>query len=274
MEKASNQINAYRVPKIPPFWANDPEKWFATVEASFQVAKITDDTTKFHIILANADTAILSHIKDLIRNPPKNGKFDALKERVLNVFSISQGARLRQLLKGQVLGEKKPSHFLQELKNLAGDQATDNIIKTLFIEQLPENYRTILATIEESELSKLANIADKIAESTSLNTTVDPVVSSKLEDLACKHTAQISLVNRISENAFLEQLVQGMNVLLCERKQRSRSRSPNNSYRSTRKRSQSRDKDGKCFYHRRFGNKAHRCQQPCSWTDDKSNQEN
>ncbi|KYN30260.1 hypothetical protein ALC57_00277 [Trachymyrmex cornetzi] len=111
MEETPSQINAYRVPKIPPFWANDPEVWFATVEASFQVAKVTDDTTRFHIILANADTAILPHIKDLIMNPPTNGKYDAIKERILNVFSISQGARLRQLLKGQVLGDKKTISF-------------------------------------------------------------------------------------------------------------------------------------------------------------------
>ncbi|XP_011634814.1 uncharacterized protein LOC105425653 [Pogonomyrmex barbatus] len=117
------------------------------------------------VLAANADTAILPHIKDLIMNPPSNNKYDALKERVLNIFSVSQSAKLRQLLKGQVLGDKKPSHFLLKLKNLAGDQVTDSILKTLFMEQLPENYRIILATIDEPDLDKFATIADKIADS-------------------------------------------------------------------------------------------------------------
>lgn len=117
MTDNSGNINSYRVPKIPPFWSSDPETWFISVEASFQVARITDDVTKFHTVLANADVAILSHIKDLIRSPPPSeGKYDALKRRLLNAFETLQDARLRQLLKGQVLGDKKPSHFLQELK--------------------------------------------------------------------------------------------------------------------------------------------------------------
>ncbi|XP_018359964.1 PREDICTED: uncharacterized protein LOC108759147 [Trachymyrmex cornetzi] len=274
MEGTPNQINAYRVPKIPPFCANDPEVWFAMVEASFQVAKVTDDTTRFHIILANADTAILPHIKDLIMNPPTNGKYDAIKERILNVFSISQGARLRQLLKGQVLGDKKPSHLLQELKNLAGDQATDSIIRTLFIEQLPESYRTILATIEESDLNKLASIADKIAESVSSNNTLAPINSSKTEDSAGNYVPQTSSINKTPEHSLLEQLVQGMNTLLRERKSRTRSKSPSNSRQPMRRRNHSRSADGKCFYHRKFGNKAYRCQQPCNWIDGKTTQEN
>ncbi|XP_018393396.1 PREDICTED: uncharacterized protein LOC108772374 [Cyphomyrmex costatus] len=272
-EEALGQISSYRVPKIPPFWAKDLEIWFATVEASFHIAKITDDTTKFHIILANADTAILPHIKDLILNPPASGKYDTLKERVLNVFSISQGAKLRQLLKGQVLGEKKPSHLLQEL-NLAEDNATDSIIKTLFIEQLPESYRTILATIEEPDLSKLASIADRIAESVSSNNALAPVTRSKAEDLASDHTPQASPINKPSKQSLLEQLVQGMNTLLCERRSRSRSSSPGNSRHSMRRRNRFRSMDRKCFYHRKFGSKAYRCQQPCNWIDEKATQEN
>jgi len=57
MAEESSQINTYRVPKISPFWANDPEIWFATVEASFYVAKITDNITKFHTLLANCDSS-------------------------------------------------------------------------------------------------------------------------------------------------------------------------------------------------------------------------
>lgn len=175
-------MNSYRVPKIPPFWSSDPETWFISVEASFHVARITDDVTKFHTVLANADVAVLSHIKDLIRNPPSEGKYDTLKKRLLSAFETTQDAWLRQFLKGQVLEDKKPSHFLQELRNLAGDQCSANILKMLFVEQLPESYRGILATIEESDLAKFAAIADKIADSMTLNRAVASVSSSVHEE--------------------------------------------------------------------------------------------
>lgn len=268
MSEEANQINSYRIPKIPPFWACDPETWFMSVEASFSVARISDDTTKFHIILANADASILAHIKDLVRNPPAQGKYEALKERILSAFSVSQNARLRQLLKGQVLGDKRPSHFLQELKNLAGDQVTDTVIKTLFVEQLPENYRVILATIDEPDLDKVANIADRIADSLSLSHTLAPVGSST------NHETRVTASTNNLDDDIIEQLAKRIGEKLQLWDSRARQKSPGHAPRPARHRSRSRSQEAKCFYHRKFGVKANKCLQPCGWKNINASQEN
>lgn len=271
MSHDSNSVNSYRVPKIPPFWSNDPETWFISVEASFQVARITDDVTKFHTVLANADIAVLSHIKDLIRNPPSEGKYDALKQRLLGAFETSQDARLRQLLKGQVLGDKKPSHFLQELKNLAGDQCSNNILKTLFVEQLPESYRGILATIEEPDLNKFAAIADKIADSMTLSRSVASMSNSTHE-----FGNSDSFHSRGGE-PFDEKTINLLATKVANKlkfgKSRSRSQSGNRFKRSSPKHDKPRNFNTRCYYHQRFGVKARKCQQPCSWVT-KSEKEN
>jgi hypothetical protein len=268
MAEESSQVNSYRVPKIPPFWSNDPETWFISVESSFRVARISDDTTKFHTIVANADTSILTHIKDIIRNPPAEGKYDTLKKRLLNSFETSQDARLRQPLKGQVLGDKKPSHFLQELKNLAGDQCTDNILKTLFVEQLPENYRVILATIDEPDLNRFAAIADKIADSMSLNSALVPVSSLQSNDVSAVSNPRNNNKADPFDDKTVDRLAQKILAKLNLSKHGARSRSKSRSSRSSRNRSKSRDDESKeCFYHSRFGSKARKCQKPCSWVD-------
>lgn len=76
---------------------------------------------------------------------------------------------MRQLLKGQALGEQKPSHLLNHMRQLNGGQCSSTVLKSLFIEQLPETQRDVLIAINEPDLQKLAEIADKIAEMSSFD---------------------------------------------------------------------------------------------------------
>lgn len=113
--------------KIPPFWRDEPDIWFIQIEASFSIAKITKDEIKYHLLIANLDTSVLPFIADILRNPPNTHKYEALKNRILALFGQSNEVKIRRLLKGQLLGDQKPSHFLQHLKNLAGNVSTNDI---------------------------------------------------------------------------------------------------------------------------------------------------
>lgn len=75
----------------------------------------------------------------------------------------TSATKIRRLFSHE-LGDKKPSIFLQRLRNLAASQVTDEILKSIFMEQLPENVRTILAISEVQDLAKLAAQADKVVE--------------------------------------------------------------------------------------------------------------
>ena len=67
-------VDSYRVPKIPSFFKKDPKLWFAQVESTFRSARITDENTKAHHIIANLDFEVIEHIKDLItaEEPPSD----------------------------------------------------------------------------------------------------------------------------------------------------------------------------------------------------------
>lgn len=59
-----------------------------------------------------------------------------------------------------VIGDKKSSIFLREMKELVKGQVTDVVLRELFLKQLPEGLRKILVVIEFASLDSLAAAAD------------------------------------------------------------------------------------------------------------------
>lgn len=246
-------VLASRISKLPPFYSQEPEFWFSQVEAQFDIHGITQDGTKFAYIIAHAEKEFLPHIINLTRNPPDEGKYDAIKEKILSVFGETEEARLRKIFcSGRNLEGKKPSHFLQEMRNTAGERVNDAILRTLFLEQLSEQARCILSISDEVNLDKLAKMADKIADIQH-----PPVISEMHKPVTSDSVQQGSLAVIISRLDKLE----------ANLGQRSRS-SSRGAGGSTRPRSKPRvfKKNGLyCFYHFRFGDKARKCEQPCEW---------
>ncbi|XP_073844145.1 uncharacterized protein [Musca autumnalis] len=158
----ARNVAASSVHNLPPFWKENPKLWFMQVEAIFAISGITRDETKFQYVVANIDSNFLPHICDILESPPADGRFVAVKNRLMETFSESQESKLRRLLKNQEIGDQKPSHLLQIMKNLASGQLNDAVLKTLFLEQLPEDVRSILTISQVSDLSSLALQADKI----------------------------------------------------------------------------------------------------------------
>ncbi|EFN60880.1 hypothetical protein EAG_00398, partial [Camponotus floridanus] len=176
-----------------------------------------------------------------------------LKERILSAFSISPEARLRQLLKGQSLGDRKPSQLLSHMRKLNGGQCNPTVLKSLFLEQLPESQRAILVAMNEPDLQKVAEIADKIADMSSSEMTIAPIHAKA--DVQPDYENQMAEV--IKRLASLESKVAKL------KRERSVSR-----FRSKSKQRSSQNSDAKsgyCFIHQKYGEKATSCRKPCSW---------
>lgn len=250
------RVESYRVPKIPPFWKSEPEAWFLQVEASLRVAGITVDRTKADYLLTGVNTEVVAHIADLLKaNPPPDNLFDRLKERILSVYATSSESRLRSLLKGQVLGDQKPPHLLNHMKNLNNDQCSPAVLRSLFIEQLPDSHKAILAAINEQDLQKLAEIADRISETNSPSTSVVPFVASvnKPEVATPPSDIEKQLKQINKQLATLNK-----EVFKSRRKRSSsRGRSPAKAVDTV--------KSSLCYIHKKYGSKATSCRKPCSW---------
>lgn len=251
-EDAENAWQMARVGfKAPPFWEDDPELWFFQVESQFVVSGITDDKTKFHKIVSVLDTRILASVRDIVQSPPSSEAYQALKGRVLDRFSRSEATRLRMLLQDLMLGDKKPSQLLMEMKNLAGTNITDDILRTLWLQRLPTNAQQILSVSSES-LEGLAKVADKICEIS------NPVVIAGTSSEPNYDT----LIKKITN---LEEKLHRLTV-------RSKDR-PNQRFRNRRSSSGKRQLDGEkgtgkhCWYHSKFGKEAKKCIKPCTWSE-------
>lgn len=93
------------------FWPDEPEVWFAQLVGQFALGGITQDATKYAHVVSQLDYA--REVKDLITNPPEIGKYNAIKQALIQQLSASREQRIRQLLEHEELGDRKPSQFLR-----------------------------------------------------------------------------------------------------------------------------------------------------------------
>ncbi|XP_025264176.1 uncharacterized protein LOC112637821 [Camponotus floridanus] len=123
--------------RIPPFWSEDPELWFAQLEEQFMLGAITDDDVKYGYVLSKLEPRQAREIKDVITNPPSSNKYPAIKHALIQRLTDSQEQRIRQLLEREELGDRKPSQFLRHLSTLAGTTVSDDLLRTLWLGRLP-----------------------------------------------------------------------------------------------------------------------------------------
>ena len=238
------------VTKIPPFWRSNPKLWFAQVETVFRINKITRGDTKFDHILAILDSATLEFISDIVLSPPAEGcKYEALKKKLIASFAESEEKKLRRLLTVNTIGDQKPTHFLQFMRNSGGGQVSDSLLKAIFMEQMPDNIRAILIG-NKGTLDEVAEQADKIMEQLS---------------------PSISAVSTSGPMTTILDKIDLLEKRFNELKTRFRSSSPSSSTSNGQQRSRSRSRSrsmvqGWCWYHNNFKDKALKCTAPCSYS--------
>ena len=250
-----NRVDSYRNPKIPTFFTNDPTLWFLQVESTFASCRITAEQTKADFVIANLDGDVINCVRDLLTAAERpDNIYTQIKERIISNFSVSAEARLRQLLKGQVSSSGKPSLILARLRALDSNCGED-ILRTVFMDQLPPGMRSILAVSAVTDLKNLAELADKIAETSqfadSSVAAISPGNSSTLEAKIDLLTARLAALETIPKRNSQKQ---GFS--------RARNRSQS---RNSRARFRSNSASGRCWYHQRYNNKARKCTKPCSW---------
>ncbi|XP_023224221.1 uncharacterized protein LOC111625326 [Centruroides sculpturatus] len=172
MSKSKDPVEVARVSvKIPPFWRKNVRVWFTQVESQFAVSNITTEVMKYHHVLGSLDCEIAELVADLISQPLTSTPYTDLKTQLINEFEESESRKAKKLLLEIELGDKKPSALLREMRALAGTQVMDEFLRTLFLQRLPNNVRSVLVTKQDS-LHTLATMADKIMEITSPNTDI------------------------------------------------------------------------------------------------------
>ena len=253
------------MPRIPVFYREDPSCWFIQIEASFAQAGLRDETTKAHTLIANLDADLTAHIRDIITTQPQPADiYTRLENRLLTSFSISSKTRLDQLLKGEFISDGKPSLLLNRPRNLNDGNFSEEVIKAVFLDQLPKKLRGILALSNVDNIQALAQLADKITEAMGPS----EFNVSATTTMADPNQLNIAAVTSIEKLAgMIERLTQRVDRLSREvsRPSRSLSRDRNGSRSSSRERHSRSRNEKLCFYHQKYDKKARKCNQPCLW---------
>lgn len=247
-----HEINRVAI-KIPPFWKANPALWFCQLEAQFKTSGITQDETKYNSVVAAIESEILAQVSDLILDPPDNDKYDTLKKRLQDCFTDSETCRIQKLLNTVQLADSRPTQLLRRMRELAGNKGSEEFIRSLWLQRLPTNVQQILS-ISTDELVKLATMVDKIMEVPNNNhiQSVQAQASTSSEGMVQNLAAQIEALSKQIEHMS-----------------RSTNKSSNKSRNNSRSKSRS-ARDGKCWYHNRYQEKAKKCVQPCNFQNAKN----
>ncbi|XP_055910818.1 uncharacterized protein LOC129945186 [Eupeodes corollae] len=200
------------------------ELWFAQLEAQFTLVNLPSDARKFNLVIAHLDPSTAPAIQGVTINKPQGNAYVRLKEELISRLAPSRDTQIRQKLDREQIGDRKPSQFLQRLKDLAGGTMTDDALKT----ESTTSFHT-------NKLS--AHLAPKNPSFLSL--------SQKVELLPKQVEAMH--MNRGDQNRRLK---------------RSRSRSRAWQHRNptpTSIEKKNNDPTGFCYFHRKWGSKARNC---------------
>jgi hypothetical protein len=124
--------------RLPPFWAERPNVWFAQAEAQFTLAGISSEQTKFYYVIAHLDHRYATEVEDIITSPPEREPYTTLRTELIRRLSPSKEQRIHQLLTLQEMGDRKPSQFLRRLRSLAPD-VPDDFLRSIWSSRLPTN---------------------------------------------------------------------------------------------------------------------------------------
>lgn len=238
-----------RVP-VPTINSDNIETWFVQLESWFSLNKIRSDKTKFDTVVAYVDGKLLSQVYNIVSDPPEYDKFLALKSAIIANFGDSEQRRIQKLISGLQLGDKRPSHLLNDLRKIGG-KVDDNLLKNLWMQRLPSQAKSIVAAAKGS-LNELAIVADAVCESLDLQS-IGSIDSS-------------SSVSQQTTIAALQQQVEFLSKsvdILKKDRSRSRSQSKNR----TNNNDNSWPKQPTCWYHRKFGSGATKCRKPCDFPE-------
>ena len=248
---ASTTVSRISV-KVPPFWKDNPSIWFRQLESQFINSGISADLTKYHIVVGHIETDILSQVSDIIESPPERDAYESLKRRIIEAFSDSEEKKLKKLLQELDLGDKRPSVLLRQMRDLAGQGVNDKLLKSLWLQRLPNTMQAILATSSEA-LPQIAIMADKIAD-----VTCAEIHSSRAQFSPPSPSNEAAMADMQRQISTLTEKVDKLFSMM-----KSRGRSHFRTNRKTISRSPSRDK--LCWYHAKFSENATKCIKPCSF---------
>lgn len=236
-QQISSMEAAKRV-RLPDFWSGAPRQWFATAEAQFRTYGVTDSTHKFNLSVAALPEQVARHCSHLLEDPPQFFPYEELRHHLTAHHELTNYEKVEKLVNGEQLGGRKPSEMLAAMmESCPRGEEKSAFLAYFFLQRLPVEVRILLAEDDHSDLRQLAARADKL--------------------LAHNNTGSNSLIAAVKSS---------------DQQSNNRGRRGNRGGRGAGGQrgnmapgQVAQAAIGLCWYHWKFGDKAQKCDAPCSW---------
>jgi hypothetical protein len=243
-------VNAVAV-KLPEFWPADPTTWFHQAEAAFRRSNVTQSFTKYDHVLMKLPTDVVMSVCDLVNSMQPNtaDAYEQLKARLTNSYGKTPWQQVNALLDMPPLGDRRPSHMMNEMLALIppGSNKDDYIFLGIFLRKLPSSMREHLAAANHTTAAAMSAHADILWDAKAGDTSISAISDASISAVANRSFAPRSPDRRSPD--------------------RRRGHSGQRRKPTPRPDSHRRDDSTLCFYHSRFGQRANKCEPPCSWTE-------
>ncbi|CAH8820795.1 unnamed protein product, partial [Trichobilharzia szidati] len=242
--------------QLPTFWTQHPARWFEHIEAMFALRNIHSQETKVNLVIVSLPEHVMEDVSDVLadRSP---GLYERLKQALIKRVALTEQQKVQELFRDVHLGDRKPTQLLRQMRQLVADfKIDDAFLKQLWLQRLPQTIQTILAPINHSPLSELAEAADRVVETTTSNMSISAAVTASSTQTRTSSAVESSNVDVV---AHLNKLYEEIDKLKLDRRSRGRSHSRTSSIRGrsssragSRRRRPKNSQPGVCWYHRRY----------------------
>ena len=84
--------------KLPVFWPDVAEVWFAQGDVQFAIRIVTVSKTKFYHMVAVLPQEVASQILDLIHAPPAGDPYGVLRECLITLYTLNNYQQFEALV--------------------------------------------------------------------------------------------------------------------------------------------------------------------------------
>lgn len=239
-EPAINQLAL----KLPTYF-DDITLWISQVEAAYNGSrpKISTEKVKYYLLISSLPGHVLSVVADKMR-PDEDQPYTVIKEALLERLSAPNPDILRSL-KNVTLNGRRPYSVLTDIRSYCTrlNIQSEDFQKELLIEAMPNHIKLVLLPLKSTiSLDNLAHTADSLLSSIK---TELPTQSVHRDEVSNSSTAISNLRQEMIE--MTDKLSEQINALNIRGRIRD-------------------NREGQlCYYHKRFGKNAYKCEMPCSW---------
>ena len=231
--------------KLPTFSALDAPTWFKRVEVQFRINRIRDSRKSDHVLAALPEE-VFSQIASIL-DTDDDIPYEDLKVFLLEKFTPSAASRASKIraLSLQPLGEQKPSAAWTEIFALAQLSPAVDMLKEMWLCRLPSHIRAALPKASETPTSELAAQADALMDAHAAAS--NHRIFQAEENAGV--TQDVAAIHRFPQKTFYKPRPPVKDVV---------NQNPERTY-------DKRQTPLVCFYHRRFGIHAKKCEKGCTW---------